>query len=181
MNSEVLIDELLAVTQSNLKEAQGFQNLSDRQLKWKPSDDRWNILECIEHLNRYGEFYIPEIQRQIQSSRFAKSSQFKSGFLGNYFVKMILPNEKSKKMKTFPSMNPIDSDLDRRVLDTFIEQQESLMELLAKARDTDLTKVKTSISISKWLRLRLGDTLRVVIYHNLRHILQAKNLVQNLA
>ena len=43
---------------------------------------------------------------------------------------------------------------------------------------TNLTKVKTSITISNWIKLRLGDTFRFVIHHNLRHVVQAKNLLE---
>ncbi len=49
--------------------------------------------------------------------------------------------------------------------------------LLEQSRDTNLTKIKTSISISKWIKLRLGDTFRIVIYHNLRHITQVKKIL----
>lgn len=80
-------------------------------------------------------------------------------------------------MKTFKSMDPSGSHLNRVVLDTFIEQQVQLIQLLTEAMDSDLSRVKTAISISKWIKLRLGDTFRVVVYHNLRHVLQAKNLL----
>ena len=73
-------------------------------------------------------------------------------------------------------MDPADSPLDPSVLDKFIHQQEQLLQLLEVSRQTDLTGVKTSISISKWIKLRLGDTLRVVVYHNLRHVVQAQKL-----
>jgi hypothetical protein len=36
-------------------------------------------------------------------------------------------------------------------------------------------QIKTSISISSFIKLRLGDTLRLVVYHNWRHLIQAKN------
>ena len=80
-------------------------------------------------------------------------------------------------MKTFKEMNPNGSQLSLETAETFIHQQHQLLVILSKARQVDLTKVKTSISISKWIKLRLGDTLRVVIYHNLRHIVQMEKVV----
>src|SRR5690606_41809639 len=56
-------------------------------------------------------------------------------------------------------------------------RRSSDLQLLEASKRVDLTQVKTSISISKWIKLRLGDTLRVVIYHNRRHIVQALKLV----
>lgn len=129
-------------------------------------------MECIEHLNRYGNFYIPEIRNQIDKSKHKKSISFKRGFLRNYFVESIKPKEKLNKMKTFKAMNPINSSLNRdEVLNQFIEQQHQILELLEKARETNLSKIKTAVSISKWIKIRLGDTLSVLVYHNLRHII----------
>lgn len=87
----------------------------------------------------------------------------------------MLPKEKLNKMKTFQSMNPAGSQLGTEVLEKFLKQQEELLALLEKAKTVDLAKTKTAISISKLIKLRLGDTFRVVIYHNYRHIVQADN------
>jgi len=81
-------------------------------------------------------------------------------------------------MKTFKSMNPNNSQLDASVLDTFLYQQQQLIKLLDQCENINLTKTKTAISISKLIKLRLGDTLRVVIYHNWRHVVQAKKVVE---
>lgn len=77
-------------------------------------------------------------------------------------------------MKTFNEMNPMGKKLDKSVLETFIAQLNQMLQILETARNKDLNRIKTSISISKWIKLKLGDTLRIVIYHNHRHILQAK-------
>jgi len=80
-------------------------------------------------------------------------------------------------MKTFKSMNPIHSQLSLEVITKFLDQQKQLLQLLTRAQQVDLKRVKTSISISKWIKLRLGDTLRVVVYHNQRHMKQARNVL----
>ncbi|MFM7022373.1 MAG: hypothetical protein ACKOXB_05295 [Flavobacteriales bacterium] len=58
-----------------------------------------------------------------------------------------------------------------------MDQQKQTLELLEAAGKVDLKKVKTSVSISKFIRLRLGDTFRFVIYHNQRHIAQAQKVL----
>lgn len=80
-------------------------------------------------------------------------------------------------MKTLRSMNPIHSHLDKMVLDEFITQQKQIIALLNDAEQVDLNKTKTGISISGLVRLKLGNTLRFVVYHNLRHIEQAKMIL----
>ncbi|MDO4729111.1 MAG: DinB family protein, partial [Bacteroidota bacterium] len=64
-------------------------------------------------------------------------------------------------------------------LEKFIDQQTELLDLLQQAYNVDLIKVKTKTSISKFIKLRLGDTLQFVVFHNQRHILQAKEIVKN--
>lgn len=180
MNAITLLDELSTITKDNLRQVQSLKKLSLDELNFKPDTENWSVLECIEHLNRYGNFYIPEIRKRIAQSNYKTSPVFKHGWLGNYFVQSMLPKEKLNKMKTFKSMNPNNSKLDSAILDTFILQQEALLDLLNQARNTDLTRVKTAISITRWIKLKLGDTFRVVIYHNLRHIIQARNVLERI-
>lgn len=169
-----LIDELKKITEENMQFAKTLLNQSDEKLNFRSSEKSWSILECIEHLNRYGKFYIPEINKRIKDSDTKSTEVFSSGVLGNYFAKSMLPKENLNKMKTFKSMNPIHSSLDKNVLIEFISQQKQMINLLNNAENVDLNKVKTSISISNLIKLKLGDTFRFVIYHNLRHIEQAK-------
>lgn len=70
-------------------------------------------------------------------------------------------------------MDPSGSDLGMEVLKEFEQQQFLMQELLEKSRNVDLMKIKIPLTISRWIRLRLGDILRIVIYHNERHIRQA--------
>lgn len=76
-------------------------------------------------------------------------------------------------------MNPIHSNLSTTTITVFIGQQQQLLKLLQAARMVNLNKVKTRISISRFVKIKLGNTFRFVIYHNQRHILQAKRVLVN--
>jgi hypothetical protein len=171
-----LVEELVEKTRLNINKAIGFKKLSEQELNYKEGKDRWSILECIEHLNLYGDFYNPEIKQCIKKSQSKSSSIFKSGLMGNYFVKIISPKEQLNKMKTLKINNPIGSKLDKNVIERFINQQKEYLELIDKSKEVNLTKVKTAISITKLFKLRLGDTLRFVTAHNERHLIQAENV-----
>lgn len=67
----------------------------------------------------------------------------------------------------------VEAKLTKEVLTVFLNQQQTMLKLLNQARSISLNKTKTSISISKLIKLKLGDTFRVVIYHNQRHLMQA--------
>ncbi len=175
--TEELLQDLIERTRINSIQAEKFKTLSSEKLNWKGELENWSILECLEHLNLYGDFYTPEIKKQIENSKTVAAKNFKSGLLGNYFAEMMLPREKLNKMKTFKDKDPINRQLDKTVSDNFISHQEELLSLLDKSRQLDLNKTKTAISISKFVKLKLGDTFRVVIYHNDRHIVQANEIL----
>ena len=169
-----LLDDLMSRTLNIIDQVQRIKSKGVKSLNHKAHKESWSALECLEHLNRYGRFYIPEMSKQIGNAKKSSTAMFKSGWAGNYFAKSMIPSEDMKLMKTFASMNPTDSKLEDSVIDEFLAQQHQIIEILDKAREIDLIKTKTSISISKLIKLRLGDTLRIVIYHNERHIEQAK-------
>ncbi len=177
-----LLQDLRKRTESHLKEAEQLRRYDFETLNYKQDEDTWSVLECLEHLNLYGDFYLPEISRVLQQAKPApESTHFKSGVLGNYFAKSMLPKEKLNKMKTFKDKNPNGSNLSLEVIDRFIDQQNKTLHLLDKCEQIDLTQNRTGISISNFIKLRLGDTLRVVIYHNERHIVQVNNALEKMA
>ena len=172
------IDDLISLTQSIIDQAETYKSISQKQVNWKPNPDKWSILECLEHLNLYGDFYLVEIEQRIHNSDSHTASFFKGGLLGNYFANSMLPKDgKIKKMKTFKDKEPANSDLPLTTIDRFLKQQRRMIELLELARTIDLNKVKTNITIPV-IKLKLGDTFRFVIYHNQRHIIQANNVLR---
>ncbi len=173
IKSDALINDLIARTEQYIRDAEQLKKTEPTDLNKRNGPNQWSALECIQHLNLYGEFYLPEIIKRIQESRHDTELIFKSGWLGNYFAEMMLPKEKLNKIKTFKDNNPLGSQLDISTIDRFIKQQHQMIEMLEQSRKISLTKTKTAISISRWIKLRLGDTFRVVIYHNQRHIKQA--------
>jgi len=180
IDSNILIDDLVKRTEANIHTVEKFKNLSTADLKRKAKQNSWNILECIEHLNLYGDFYIPEIRSNIEKSKNSASPFFKSGFLGNYFAKSLEPKAERNKMKTFKDKNPAGLPLDSSVLERFIAQQNQILILLLQSRHVDLNQTKTAISLTKWFKIKLGDSFRVLIYHNERHLQQAlRNLNEN--
>lgn len=176
--SNELLQNLLEITRENLNNVEKIKNQSTDYLNWKENPESWSVLECIEHLNKYGDFYIPEITKKIKASKHKHSEIFKSNWLGKYFSKSVSYDRDLNKMKTFKSMNPINSKLTIQTIEKFINQQHQIIELLDRSKIVNLDKTKTAISISKLIKLRLGDTFRVLIYHNERHIKQAEKTLK---
>jgi hypothetical protein len=182
LHRETLIEELLKQSQESSMNVLKFKSLSVEQLNFKENPERWSILECIEHLNRYGEFYLPELERRILDSQPDPSAAtFNSGMIGNYFANLMkVNNGKMTKMKTPRDKNPANSLISVTALDKFLKQQERLESLLQQSRKMNLQKVKCSISLTPLIKLRLGDTFRFFINHIERHVYQANEVVKKL-
>jgi hypothetical protein len=179
-----LINELLSIIENCLGLARQFQTLDEKTLNYRPAEKSWSILECLEHLNLYGDFYLPEIEKCVMKGRpYPSSSIFSSGRIGNYFANLMKVKKDGtiKKMKSPGDKNPLGSDLNSLTVDRFIKQLERLQQLLEDCRYINLTELRTPISLTRLIKLRLGDTLRFLVYHIERHTVQALNVERNLA
>ena len=92
----------------------------------------------------------------------------------------MLPKEKLNKMKTFKDKNPLNSNLDKTVIDRFIDQQIKLLDLLNQSRNVSLNKVKIQTSVSSIIKLKLGDTFQFFINHIIRHLKQIDRIQQTM-
>lgn len=85
ISTSELLDELKNRTKQHLQFAEMLSLKTEHDLNFRTSADSWSTLECLEHLNRYGNFYIPEINRTISSA--GKPSQL---YLNPEFLEIIL-------------------------------------------------------------------------------------------
>lgn len=180
MNSELLIQQLVEQTRQLINRAEQFRDFDNSSKKQRTQPNAWNVLECLEHLNLYGDFYLPQFREKMKRSEHAPASEFRSGWLGAYFSRSMLADKKGKihAMKTFKDKNPLNAKLDRKTIDRFLNQQMQLLELLNESRYHNLNKVKIPISIAPWLRIKLGDAFLFYMNHMLRHMDQAERAVR---
>jgi hypothetical protein len=176
MQTEILTHTLIRQTHAILSQIRKIKQLNTDLLTWRAHEDSWNILECLEHLNRYGDYYLPAMEQKIHSSSSQHDPIFKSGLLGGYFAKSMLPKKKLNKMKTFSDKNPLHAPLDVTVIDKSIAQQVQLLGLLNKSKHVSLNKIKIETSISRFIRLKLGDTFQFYINHIRRHMQQIEKI-----
>lgn len=177
MQSLDLISSQIKQVKEIIKRAEYYQKLDLQALNYKPNTDCWNTLECIEHLNRYSNFYLPKIQDKINNSKQPQELLFKFSWLGSYFCKIMLPQDKIKKMKTFKDKNPINEILDLNVIGIFLNHQNHTLQLLENSRKISLRKIKIPTTIASFIKLNLGDTFQFIINHNLRHLAQIDNIL----
>lgn len=184
MTSSELISQLILVTNDNRRYVEKkLSFLSANQLNWQKSTDSWSVKQTLIHLNEYARFYHTEFVKRIEQTRFKEPiPQFVSSPLGKSAWKSMKLGNVNNVKRRFHSpkqYNPLVNNQlneDDTVVN-FLKNQLELVHILDSAKQVNLRKVKIPISISKIIRLRLGDALQFVIYHNERHIQQIKNTI----
>jgi DinB superfamily len=182
--SEVLLEDLLNQTEVILKTAIAeWQLIPHNRFARKPSPESWSANECLQHLNSYGRYYLPAIEKSItKGSKEPFTDQFSSGWLGNYFTKLMLPTtngKPSKKMKSPKDHAPTTIIESHIVIGEFIDQQEKLLQLLTRSKKIDINKNRVGISIAPFIKLKLGDVFLFLIAHLQRHMLQAQRALNS--
>lgn len=170
-----LLDQLENRVELQLKEIiKVYQNLDAATLLKPAPNGGWSIAQCIEHLNTYGRYYLPLLQKGLEAQKVVHEvHEFKSTLLGDYFARTMEPVKGMKKMKAFKLHIPTVELNAQTVIAEFIQQEEDLLSYLKLARNKDLNRIRIPISISGFIRMRAGDVFRFLIAHIDRHLVQA--------
>jgi hypothetical protein len=183
MTTKELIKIVTDITEENINQVDKWMTkLSDKQLNWRPNPGVWSVAEILSHLNAYARYYHPAVKNKIETTRYRNAKEeFISSPLGRSAWKSMKLGRAlnvKRKFKAPKGYNPsIDPSLvNGNELIDFKANQNELLEILKLSANVNVRKVKIPISISKIVRLRLGDALMFVVYHNERHMQQILNL-----
>jgi len=180
-NIQELIGSLQQDVRETLLQLETIGKIPADVLLQQPEPCKWSIAQVLEHLNGYNRFYLAAIEKGLNNSTHSAPRTYKAGWFGDYFTRLMepLPDGTLAKKMSAPKGYNFGPELDaEQVLKEFREGQHKLLSLLDKARTADLGHIKVPISISKLIKLKLGDVFRFVIAHQLRHFLQISRVKQ---
>ncbi len=180
-NTQELLDNLAGQSNQLLVYVKTLAHHSSEEELQRSQPGKWSAIQVIEHLNSYYRFYLPAIEKEMNGSDSTTASLFKPGWLGNYFTHMMEPRKNgviSNKMKTPKNHRPVAGINSSIVIKEFIAHQQKLLALLAVAATKDINKIKVGVSLTKLLKLKLGDVFRFIVAHNNRHYLQIQNTLK---
>ncbi len=186
MTTIQLIEELTRITQANLDQIKKhFSHLNEEQKNWRSDENSWSISDIFAHLNEYANYYHPTFLAKIEKTKYTEPKDvFVPSPLGRSAWKsMKLGNAQNvkRKFKSPKQYNPLlhPEIVKGNDIENFADTQRDMLTIIERASKVNLRKVKIPISISKIVRLRLGDALLFVVYHNERHLQQALNILKN--
>src|SRR5436190_1103343 len=139
-NSIFLLEELQADVRQAVLSATYLQKEDPDLLLITPSAGKWSVAQVLEHLNSYGRYYLPAIEKSLQSNK-PPVRYFTPGWFGNYFPKIMKPSADGRirhKMSSPKDHRPA-NDLDiNSVVNDFMDQQQRLLNLLEAAKQKNI-------------------------------------------
>jgi hypothetical protein len=179
--NRVLLQDLQDKTESILQSVYSWRDIPWAVFSAPATNGGWSAAACLQHLNLYFNYYLPHIKKGLIDKNLWKTHDtvFKSSWLGNYFANAILPKENGEisKMKATKTKQPSLDHIPENVLHSFIQNMEELKSIFSNADRYNINKKIVPVSFISFLKINIGDALRFVVYHNIRHIAQANRVL----
>ncbi|GJQ32284.1 MAG: hypothetical protein HBSAPP04_11230 [Ignavibacteriaceae bacterium] len=176
---DTLINDLTAMTSESLSIVNNnFIGLSETQINWKPEKKKWSIAECLDHIAVSFKTYNADIERVLASPQPASGNLvFRTTLTGGIFIKTMHPDSPVKVPN--PSMfSPTQGNLTRGVFEDFLAAHKALTDLIEKSKTLDLGHNKITSPVSSLMKFTLGEVLIILTYHEKRHVLQARRVME---
>lgn len=185
MNSKELIEDFLRTAEQNKKMVEDkFLFISLELLTKKPNPNSWSAAECFQHLIFTNQSYLESFRKFVGENKIDNASsagisidyKFKHSFWGKFILYFVKPSNKIKSKTTKP-FNPSFSKVELDVVKKYLTQHEQLVDAVIKMRAFDLKNIKIPSPINNKIKYNLGDSIRIIILHDQRHIQQAERAI----
>lgn len=164
-----------------------FTTLSTEQLHWREATHEWSIIECIAHLNYVADFYLPSTLKAIEHAKrkgFRPQENFTRGYLGHRLVSKVrlrsdnLPKKNIESSKKYNPSTTVNERLNaQKVFKDFATHQQTKAKILDISSQINLEKTRVYVLFFNLVSINLGDMLKMLIYHDERHIVQAQRIL----
>lgn len=183
MNAQDLIDELQETVRGQIARANEVAAMSPERLMKRPAPQQWNVLEVFEHMNLSSGIYVRGLRKVFDAKAAAlkPNSIYRPGLLGDYFTTGMLPKDDGSIRNRMRTMRMFDPQRNQgaslQSISAFIGMCEEQVQLLERARSTDLNGMRVTSSLGPIIRFKAGDAFRFPIAHQARHMLQVERLL----
>lgn len=159
-----------------------FGHLSPAQLNWKPSNERWSVAQCFDHLLTSNKGYFPVIDDVFAGKKrtFWESMPVLPGLAGKMLIKSMEPSS-TRKVKAPKRFQPAQSEISASIINDFVDQQGKLVEKMKASEHLNLERIVITSPVSAAITYSLMDAYRLIVVHEQRHFQQAKRVLEESA
>jgi DinB superfamily len=170
-----VIDELDAADRRARDLAGG---LTPAQLNWKPAEDAWSVGQCLQHLHATNQVYLPAMTTALGDRSPSPVQDITPGWFGRWFIRTYIdPSPRGKRARAPRKIAPA-PQVDPSALDRFLRSNDDARDLVRRAGDYDVNRIRFRNPFVPLLRFTVGTGLEIVWRHQRRHLLQAERITQ---
>lgn len=152
--------------------------LSTPQMSWRRDPDSWSILECVAHMNRTIDSYLPIIDQAVERGRAlgrVVRNRTRGTLLGRWLIRSIEPPVRTRfrAPKIFQPRTGITTET---VVSDFFRLRRSVRESMVRADGLDLGRIRIASPALKLLQLNLSQAFNLITAHDRRHLSQARGV-----
>jgi hypothetical protein len=180
LESQDFLQTVIEEADRNSEEAQQLvAGLSDNQLSWTSSPDRWSIAQCLDHLavtsRQFNSYFTTAIKQGREKWPVTSAVPYKPSWVGGWLIRQVVP-ETTRRVPSPMVFRPSQSALIEGVLEKFLNQQIMFLGFVREAQGIDYNKVRLRSPVTPFMRYSLADAFVVTVVHGWRHLAQAKRV-----
>ena len=154
------------------------KTLTTEQLTWRPRPDVWSVGQCLKHLCLFNQVYLPAISSSLEGRQRARVQEITPGWFGRWFIwNYVEASSESRRTRAPRKIEP-DEQVESSILESFLRTNQTARELIYRASDYDVNRIRFKNPFIPALRFTAGTGLEIVSKHQSRHLLQAERVRQ---
>ncbi len=146
-------------------------------MQWRPRDDRWSVVECLDHLNA-GWTALPKLDRRIAEARadgILETGPFRSTWFGSWYVRAVEPPVRIR-VPAPRRFRPRTAPPSVEVVPRLLQLQDELVLRVRASDGLDAGAIRLSSPISRRLKMTLAEWFLFIAGHERRHLWQARRV-----
>jgi hypothetical protein len=148
--------------------------LTQEQLNWQPAPASWSIGQCLEHLAVATEVYLPPIASALDVAPRGVADEINPGAPSRWFIRNFIAPSTVKARA--PGKIAPGSSVDPAILDRYLAAHVSARELVVRAANYDVNRIRFKNPFVPLIRFTVGTGLEIISKHAMRHLQQAERV-----
>jgi hypothetical protein len=134
----------------------------------------------MEHLCLANEVYAGPMTEALAGRRTAPVDEIRPGWFGRWFIRTYIePTTQKSRARAPRKATPIARQADASILDRFIASNAMTRDIIDRAREVDVNRVRFRNPYVPLIRFTIGTGLQIIARHNHRHLGQAERVKQS--
>jgi hypothetical protein len=150
--------------------------LTPQELNWKSHAGEWSIGQCIDHLLVSNTVYCPAISKALEGQQPGRAEEITPGWFGQWFIDNYIESSGRTKPRHAPRKITPGPQVDRSVIDRFLESNERARELVERAARYDVNSIRFRNPFLPVIHFTVATGFEILSKHQRRHLLQAERM-----